>query len=47
MVAPQFPDLPGQHVRQGTPLGYLMARDKLIARVAVLQDNIDLVRTRL
>ena len=47
LVAPQFLDLPGQYLRQGTLIGYLMARDKLIARVAVVQDNIDLVRTRL
>ncbi len=39
--------MPGQHVRKGALLGYLMAPEKLLARVVVTQDDIDLVRTRL
>ena len=46
LVLPQQMDLPGQHVRKGTLLGYLMAPEKLLARVVVTQDDIDLVRTR-
>jgi putative peptide zinc metalloprotease protein len=34
-------------MRQGALLGYLMDREKLIARVVVVQDDIDLVRSRL
>jgi putative peptide zinc metalloprotease protein len=47
LVAPDYRDLPGQHLRKGALLGYLMDREKLIARVAVVQDDIDLVRTQL
>ena len=40
-------DMTGQYFKKGDLLGYLMDRNLLVARVAVAQDNIDLVRTRL
>ena len=39
-------DMAGQYFKKGELLGYLMDREQLIARVAVTQENIDLVRTR-
>jgi len=39
-------DMVGQHFKKGELLGYLMDREQLVARVAVAQENIDLVRTR-
>jgi len=39
-------DMAGRYFKEGELLGYLMNRDQLIARVAVAQENIDLVRTR-
>jgi putative peptide zinc metalloprotease protein len=47
LVAPRHVDMPGTHYRQGELLGYLLDRHKLIARVAVTQADIDLVRTQL
>lgn len=47
LTAKKFQDMPGQYYKKGELLGYLMDKDKLIARVAVTQDNIDLVRSRL
>jgi putative peptide zinc metalloprotease protein len=38
--------LPGQFVKQGTQLGYVLDRTTLTARVVVTQDDIDLVRQR-
>lgn len=40
-------DMRNQFFKQGDMLGYILDRRTLIARVAVTQDNIDLVRTRL
>jgi putative peptide zinc metalloprotease protein len=40
-------DMPGQYYKKGELLGYLMDRRQLVARVAVSQEDIDLVRTRL
>jgi putative peptide zinc metalloprotease protein len=40
-------DMVGQYFKKGDLLGYLMDKNLLVARVAVAQDNIDLVRTRL
>jgi putative peptide zinc metalloprotease protein len=45
-VVPQAQDLPGQLVKQGTQLGYVLDRTTLTARVVVVQDDIDLVRQR-
>ena len=45
-VVPQAQDLPGQFVKQGTQLGYVLDRTTLTARVVVAQDDIDLVRQR-
>ena len=39
-------DMAGQYYKKGELLGYLMDKEQLIARVAVTQENIDLVRTR-
>lgn len=40
-------DMAGQYFNKGALLGYLMNREQLIARVAVPQEDIGLVRTRL
>ena len=40
-------DMPGQYYKKGELLGYLMDRQQLVARVAISQEDIDLVRTRL
>lgn len=40
-------DMIGQHFNKGELLGYLMDKEQLIARVAVSQENVDLVRMRL
>jgi putative peptide zinc metalloprotease protein len=40
-------DLSGQYFKKGELLGYVLDRQQLIARVAVLQENIGLVRTGL
>ncbi len=37
-------DMTGQYFKQGELLGYMLDRQKLIARVAILQENIGLVR---
>jgi putative peptide zinc metalloprotease protein len=39
-------DMPGKYFKKGELLGYLMDKKQLIARVAVAQENIDLVRNR-
>ena len=39
-------DMAGQYFKKGELLGYLMDRGQLIARVAISQENIDLVRNR-
>lgn len=46
LTVPKSQDMTGQYFKKGELLGYLMDREQLIARVAVEQDNIDLVRTR-
>ncbi|HLF98354.1 MAG TPA: hypothetical protein VI457_14530 [Methylococcaceae bacterium] len=40
-------DMPGQHFKKGDLIGYVLEADRLVARVVVAQDDIDLVRTRL
>jgi putative peptide zinc metalloprotease protein len=47
LVAPRPQDMAMQFFRKGELLGYVLDRKQLIARVVVVQDNIDLVRTRL
>jgi putative peptide zinc metalloprotease protein len=47
LVAQDPADMPGTWYRKGELLGYLLDRGKLIARVAVTQADIDLVRSRL
>jgi putative peptide zinc metalloprotease protein len=46
LTVPKSQDMAGQYFKKGELLGYLMDREQLIARVAVAQENIDLVRTR-
>jgi putative peptide zinc metalloprotease protein len=46
LTVPKSQDMIGQHFKKGELLGYVMDRKQLVARVAVAQDNIDLVRTR-
>jgi putative peptide zinc metalloprotease protein len=46
LTVPKSQDMTGQHFKKGELLGYLMDRKQLVARVAVAQENIDLVRTR-
>jgi len=47
LVAPRAAaDMPGQHFRKGELIGYVLEKNDLIARVAVQQDDIDLVRNR-
>lgn len=47
LTAPDYQDMDGKHYRKGELLGYVVDPTKLVARVVVSQDNIDLVRTRL
>jgi putative peptide zinc metalloprotease protein len=47
LIAPQYVDMPGKFYRKGDLLGYLLDRGRLIARVAISQADIDLVRTQL
>lgn len=46
LTVPKAQDMTGRYFKKGELLGYLMDREQLIARVAVAQENIDLVRTR-
>lgn len=46
LTVPKSQDMLGQHFKKGELLGYVMDSKQLVARVAVAQDNIDLVRTR-
>lgn len=46
LTVPKFQDMAGRYFKKGELLGYLMDREQLIARVAVEQENIDLVRNR-
>ncbi|OGA51783.1 MAG: hypothetical protein A3G24_15465 [Betaproteobacteria bacterium RIFCSPLOWO2_12_FULL_62_13] len=39
-------DLPGRYVKQGEPVGYIIADTRLTARVVVPQQSVDLVRGR-
>lgn len=47
LVAERPDDLPGQYFRKGERVGYVLDAAQLIARVAVTQDDIDLVGSRL
>jgi putative peptide zinc metalloprotease protein len=46
LTVPKAQDMSGQYFKKGELLGYLMDPEQLVARVAVAQENIDLVRTR-
>lgn len=45
LTAANTEDMPGQYFKQGELLGYVLDRKQLVARVAVLQENVGLVRT--
>lgn len=45
-IVPQAADLPGQFVKRGAQLGYVLDQATLTARVVVAQEAIDLVRQR-
>ncbi|WP_338847207.1 HlyD family efflux transporter periplasmic adaptor subunit [Massilia sp. W12] len=47
LTSPNDVDMPGQYFKKGQVLAYILKPERLIVRTAVLQDNIDLVRTRL
>lgn len=47
LTVPGAQDMPGRYVKEGEMLGYTLERRDLVARVAVAQDNIGLVRTAL
>ncbi|TXT25572.1 MAG: M50 family peptidase [Gallionellaceae bacterium] len=47
LTVPNPQDMDGQYFKKGDLLGYVLEHQQLIARVAVQQDNIDLVRTKL
>ena len=46
LTVPKSQDMTGQYFKKGELLGYLMDSKQLIARVAITQENIDLVRNR-
>lgn len=46
LVAAKQQDMPGQHFKKGDLVGYVLEANQLIARVAVSQSDIDLVRNR-
>jgi putative peptide zinc metalloprotease protein len=45
-LAPVAQDLPGRYAKRGDVLGYVVFQQSRIARVIVMQDDIDLVRSR-
>ncbi|KQQ94886.1 biotin/lipoyl-binding protein [Massilia sp. Leaf139] len=47
LTVPNAQDMPGRYFKQGEMLGYTLERGALVARVAVAQDNIGLVRSSL
>lgn len=47
LTVPNSQDMEGKYFKKGELLGYILDRQQLIAKVAVMQDNIDLVRKRL
>jgi putative peptide zinc metalloprotease protein len=46
LVLPGAADLPGRYLQKGDLVGYVVEKKPLTARVAVSQDDIDLVRSR-
>lgn len=46
LTVPKSQDMAGQYFKKGELLGYLMDRKQLVVRIAITQENIDLVRTR-
>jgi putative peptide zinc metalloprotease protein len=47
LTVPNSKDMEGKYFKKGELMGYLLDRQQLIAKVAVMQENIDLVRQRL
>lgn len=46
LIAVKPQDMPGQYFKKGELIGYVLETNQLIARVAVSQNDIDLVRTK-
>jgi putative peptide zinc metalloprotease protein len=46
LIVPNAPDLPGRYITKGQVIGYVVEPGELIARVALLQDDIALVKQR-
>lgn len=46
LTVPGMQDMSGKYFKKGELLGYILDRTQLLARVAVRQENIDLVRNR-
>jgi putative peptide zinc metalloprotease protein len=44
LAAARAQDLPARYLKKGELIGYVLAKDSLVARVVVTQDDIDLVR---
>jgi putative peptide zinc metalloprotease protein len=44
LAAAQAQDLPARYLKKGELIGYVLARESLVARVVVTQDDVDLVR---
>ncbi len=47
LIVDQFEDLVGRYVRKGDPIAHVLNPADVVARVVVLQENVDLVRNRL
>lgn len=47
LVVAKWQDMPGQYIKKGDLVGYVLEKKDLVARVVVAQNEIDLVRTRL
>lgn len=47
LIAAKSQDMPGQHFKKGELVGYVLNKKELVARVAVDQNDIDLVRSQL
>jgi putative peptide zinc metalloprotease protein len=46
LAAEEAQNMPGRYVRKGERVGYVLAREALVARIVIPQDDIHLVRTR-
>lgn len=46
LIAIQPQDMPDRYLKQGELAGYVLEKEELIARVIIVQDDIDLIRSR-